>query len=62
MLEGGMWLTPTYVRRDPIFGMDATDTQTLAMITPIPNIGSHCDLLDSYRLEENDMTFTIHTL
>jgi hypothetical protein len=57
-----MLLTLPYARRDPIFGVDATDSQALAMITPIPNIGSHCNLIDSYRLEENDMTFTIHTL
>ena len=62
MLEGDMLLALPYSRRDPIFGMDATDSLYLAMITPIPNIGSHCDLIDSYRLEENDMSFTIHTL
>jgi hypothetical protein len=57
-----MSLTLPYALRDRIFGMDATDPLKLAMITPIPNIGSHCGLIDSYRLEENDMTFTIHTL
>ena len=61
MLEGDMLLTLPYYRRDPIFGMVATYPLSLAMITPIPNIGSHCDVMDSYRLEENDMTFTIHT-
>ena len=61
MLEGDMLLTLPYARRDPIFGMDGTDPLNLALITPIPNIGSHCDEIGSYRLEENDMTFTIHT-
>ena len=62
MLEGDMILTSPYARRGPIFGMDATDSLSLANITPIPNIGSHCDVIDSYRLEANDMTFTIHSL
>ena len=62
MLEGDMLLTLPYAHRDRIFGMDAADPLTLAIITPIPNIGSHCNLIDSYRLEANDMTFTIHTL
>ena len=57
-----MLLTLPYSRSDPIFGMDATDPLNFAMITPIPNIGSHCDAKDSYRLEENDMAFSIHTL
>ena len=42
--------------------MDATDPLNLAVITPIPNIGSHCDVIDSYRLEENDTIFPIHIL
>ena len=62
MLEGDMLLTLPYARRDPIFGMDATDPLRLDQMTPIPNIGSHGTLIDSYRLEANDMTFTIHTL
>jgi hypothetical protein len=57
-----MLLTLPYDRRDPIFGMDATDSLSLVKNTPIPNIGLHCGLIDSYRLEGNDMTFTIHTL
>jgi hypothetical protein len=61
LLEGDMLLTPPYDRRDPIFGMDASDPLSLAKNTPIPNIGSHDTLIVSYRLEANDMTFTIHT-
>jgi hypothetical protein len=61
LLEGDMLLTLPYDRSDPIFGMDATGSLYLAIITPILNIGSHCDEIDSYRLEANDMTFTIHT-
>ena len=60
--KGDMLLTPPYARCDPIFGVDATDPLRLARITFIPNIGSHGDVIDSYRLEANDMTFTIHTL
>jgi hypothetical protein len=41
--KGDMLLTLPYARRDSIFGMDATDPLSLANITPIPNIGSHCD-------------------
>ena len=62
MLEGDMLLALPDARCDPIFGIDATDPLSLANIAPIPNIGSHGDLIDSYRLEANDMTFTIHTL
>ena len=62
MLEGDMLLTLPDDRRDPIFGMDATDSLSLANFALIPNIGSHGTLIDSYRLEANDMTFTIHTL
>ena len=62
MLEGDMILTPPYARRGLIFGMDSTDSLSLANIAPIPNIGSHRDVIDSYRLEANDMTFAIHTL
>jgi hypothetical protein len=57
-----MQIMPPYPRRDPIFGMDATVLLRLAIITPIPNIGAHCDEIDSYRLEENDIIFPIHTL
>jgi hypothetical protein len=61
-LEGDMWIELPYSRRAPIFGMDVTDTLIYAMITPIPYIGARFDEIDSYRLEENGMTFTIHTL
>ena len=60
--KGDMLLTLPYARRGPIFGMNAIDPLKLPIILSIPNIGSHCQLIDSYRLEENDMTFTIHTL
>ena len=61
-LEGDMLIEPPHSRRAPIFGMTATDILIYAMIIPIPNIGAPCDVIDSYRLEENGMTFTIHTL
>ena len=62
MLQGDMMLTLPDARRDPIFGMVANDSLSFANITPIPNIGSHGTLIDSFRLEANDMAFTIHTL
>ena len=42
--------------------MDGTEFLNLAIRTPIPDIGSHYEVVDSYRLEENDMIFPIHTL
>lgn len=57
-----MLFNPIYARCDPIFGMDGAASLNLAISMPIPNTGARHDVLNSYRLEESDMIFPIHTL
>jgi hypothetical protein len=55
-------LMPPYAYCNKIFGMNGIELLYLAISKLIPNIGLHSDVVDSYRLKENDMIFTIHTL
>ena len=59
-LEGDMLLIPPNTRCDPIFGMEDINFLRLSITTPSPNIGSHCNVMDSYCLEENNIISPTH--
>ena len=57
-----MFSIPPYAPCDLIFGKNGTDFIILNMRTSLPKNWVNGKVVDSYRLEENDMLSTIHTL